>query len=62
MNKQIKAALQLILGGILLVTFTIAGCNNSKTEKVVTKDTVPIIDTMEHNIGDSAPIIDGKPM
>ncbi|MBK8520131.1 MAG: hypothetical protein WAT20_10830 [Ferruginibacter sp.] len=37
MNKQIKTKLLFILGSILLVTFTVAGCNNSKEEKTSTE-------------------------
>lgn len=40
MNKQNKTKLQFILGGILLVTFAIAGCNNGKTDKTTTTDTL----------------------
>ena len=40
MNKQIKTKLQFILGGILLVTFAVASCNNnSEADKADAKDT-----------------------
>lgn len=46
MNKQIKTKLQFILGGILLVTFAIASCNNnSEADKAATKDTATEIKT-----------------
>ena len=43
MNKQIKTKLLLILGTILLITFVVVSCNNSKDEKssVEVKTNVP---------------------
>jgi PBP1b-binding outer membrane lipoprotein LpoB len=70
MNKQNKTKLQFILGGILFVTFAVAGCNGGETEKEATKDTtateikttvpdVPVKDTMD--TGDKAPVVETKP-
>lgn len=40
MNKTTKTTMQFILGGILFVTFAVAGCNDSKTDKTTTTDTI----------------------
>ena len=54
MNKQIRTKLQFILGGILLVTFAVAGCNNGEADKAATKDSIttppppqPVKDSMD---------------
>jgi len=40
MNKRTKTTLRFILGGFLMATFAVTGCNNTDTEKVTTKDSV----------------------
>lgn len=70
MIKQNKTKLQFILGGILMVTFAVAGCNSGDADKAATKDTpvtevktavpdLPVLDSMD--TGDKAPILETKP-
>ena len=68
MNKQIRTKLQFILVGILLVTFTITGCNNGDADKAAPKDSVtntvppppqPVKDSMD--TANEAPVTDPKP-
>ena len=68
MNKQIRTKLQFILVGILLVTFTITGCNNNGEDKAAPKDsaasTVPtpppaVKDSMD--TANEAPVLETKP-
>lgn len=71
MIKQNKTTLRFILGGALLLTFAVAGCNNNSETKEVTKDSTvtfspPTIvkdsaDTMEVIPGKVAPGNDVKP-
>ena len=67
MNKQIRTKLQFILVGILLVTFTITGCNNGEADKAATKDsaaiTVPPPQTVKDSMdsANEAPVIETKP-
>jgi hypothetical protein len=74
MIKQNKTKLQFILGGILMLTFAVAACNNSGESKEAKKDTVvttttppppPTVkdsnDTMEATPGKVAPGSDQKP-
>jgi len=72
MIKQNKTKLQFIFGGILMLTFAVAACNNSGEKKEGTKDTVvtttpPVtvrdsVDTnMEPIPGKVAPGSDQKP-
>jgi len=58
MNKQIKTKLLIILGGILLVTFAVNGCNNNKEDKNV-KTEQPVKDSMDS--AHEAPGSDTKP-
>lgn len=64
MNKQIRTKLQFILGGILLVTFAVAGCNNGDADKTTTttetKTTVTEQPRDSMDTGDKAPIVDPK--
>ena len=60
MNKTTRTKLQFILAGIIMLSFAVVGCNDTKKEKTVTIDTTkmntPVIDTsMEKMTGDSAP-------
>lgn len=71
MIKQNKTRLQFMLGGILMLTFAVAGCNNNGEKKEAAKDSVvtftpPTIvkdstDTMEPVTGKKAPGTDPKP-
>lgn len=69
MIKQNKTRLQFMLGGILMLTFAVAGCNNSGEKKEAAKDSVvtttPAVrdsnDTMEPVTGKKAPGSDVKP-
>ena len=71
MIKQNKTRLQFMLGGILMLTFAVAGCNNDGEKKEAVKDSVvtltpPTIvkdstDTMEAKPGNVAPGTDPKP-
>jgi len=47
MNKKTKTAFQFILAGAFLVSFAIAGCNNSGESKEATKDTMSTEKSME---------------
>lgn len=65
MNKQIKTKLQFILGAILMVTFAVAGCNDTKTDKTTIKDSTsnpvpqqPVKDSMDS--AHEAPTPDGN--
>ena len=72
MIKQNKTKLHFIIGGALLLTFAVAGCNNNGENKEVKKDTAvtftpPVIvkdtiDTMEGKKGNVAPGNDNKPV
>lgn len=60
MNKQTRTKLQCMLAGILMLSFAVVGCNDTKKETNVTTDTlkttVPHIDTLMETLpGDSAP-------
>jgi hypothetical protein len=71
MIKQNRTKLQFILGGILMLTFAVAGCNNDGEKKEATKDTltktppatvnVPLDTPMEKIPGKVAPGSDVKP-
>ena len=67
MIRQNKTKLYFILGGALVLTLAVAGCNNGET-KEVKKDSVTTktiirdsIDTMEKMTGKKAPGSDPKP-
>lgn len=59
MTKQNKTKLQFILGGILVVTFAVAGCDNGKTDK--TTVTMTVKDTMDSITGHKAPVVETPP-
>lgn len=73
MIKQNKTRLQFMLGGILMLTFAVAGCNNDGEKKEAAKDSIVVTppppppavrdsnDTMEPVTGKKAPGSDVKP-
>ena len=57
MTKQIKTNLLIIFVGILLLTFTVYGCNNKESKTVKTEQ--PVIDSIDS--ANEAPGSDSKP-
>ncbi|MBK9485888.1 MAG: hypothetical protein IPO01_12010 [Chitinophagaceae bacterium] len=60
MNKQIKTKLLFILGAILLVTFSVTGCNNSSEEKAKEEVKTTVAPTTTDSIVDSANVAPGN--
>jgi len=60
MNKQIKTKLLFILCTILLVTFTVTSCNNSKDEKAKEEVKTTIPPAVNDSIVDSANVAPGN--
>ena len=60
MNKQIKTKLPFILGTILLVTFTVTSCNNSKEEKTKEEVKTTVAPDVKDSIIDSAHVAPGN--